>query len=118
MSTSYRMEIQGLGNVLKRIKQKDKEIKKNIIGEFEFASSNIENEAKRRCHVDTGRLKASIKAELKRKYRSGKLNTIDVIVGSDVHYAIYMERYDPYLYPAMEMYRPQLLNRLAGVLGR
>ena len=88
---------------------------------------NIETPAKKKCHVKTGRLRASIHTEYMGNkgysYKNNignsfngalsvKLDKDDVVVGTNVEYATKMEALDPYLFPAFENAKPILRKRL------
>lgn len=120
MSKTFKMEVKGLKHIIKKLKTMDKEIKQNILGEFELLRQDVQDEAKRILlaggHYRTGNLYRSIEGHLQRKYSGGKLSNVFVTVGSKLHYAIYMERYDPYLFPAVERYTPIIRERLSHII--
>jgi hypothetical protein len=120
MSMNIKFKLTGDKKVLQNLRKAESEIKNNILSEYELSAYDVQEEAKRILlaggHYITGNLYRSIKGRLESKYKHGKLNNILVSVGSEVHYAIYMERYDPYLFPAMERYKPVLQRRLQSVM--
>jgi HK97 gp10 family phage protein len=77
---------------------------------------NIQRGAKERCPVDTGRLRNSIAVDLDEDRLSGG-------VGTDVEYAPFVEHgtskmaAQPFLFPAFEEERPQIVERLRRELG-
>jgi len=74
----------------------------------------VESGAKRRCPVDTGRLRSSIHTEIESEF-SGS-------VGTDVYYGPYNEwgtvkmAAQPFLYPAFDEETPLLVGRLEAAL--
>ena len=79
------------------------------------AALDVQREARVRCPVDTGRLRASIRP---RFYSQG----LAADVFTDVEYAPFVEfgtrrmAAKPYLFPAWEVVRPQYLRELEGAL--
>lgn len=79
-------------------------VKRVMVKSLHVASYMVENDAKRLCPVDTGRLRASITHDFDDKQ-------FKALVGSNVHYAKYVEMGtikmspQPYLRPALEMNR-------------
>lgn len=96
------------------------EIKRKVKAALvEIALVEIETGAKQKLtsdgHIDTGRLRASIHTE--HQGSRGDLNVAigenDVVVGTAVHYAIYVERMDSYLKWAFEKAKPKIANAIS-----
>ncbi len=89
-----------------------------LINALEAGALPVQNDAKRRCPVDTGNLRRSIHTG---NQQSGG-TTASVEVGTDVEYAGYVEfgtRFmpaQPYLRPALESQRPDALREAADAL--
>lgn len=101
----------GLNNILKKLDNAPNKITAEVQRIFEESAQNIENKAKSTVRVDTGRLKSSIKYRVTNK---GK-KMIGIIVGSDLYYAIYVERRYPYLFPSAEAEKPILIRKLQNM---
>lgn len=86
---------------------------------------NIETRAKMKLtrdkHIDTGRLRASIHTEYEgtRRILPGRLlNDLSVIVGTNIEYAIYVERIDSYLIWAYNKAIPVLQKEIKKATRR
>lgn len=71
----------------------------------------VEADAKLNCPVDTGTLKRSITHAVK----SDETKTVGS-VGSNVEYAYWAERKNPYLEPAVDQNQQIILNKMKEVL--
>ena len=97
----------------------DNNFKTEIFNKFkqnmERACIIVENESKRICPVDTGRLRASITHKIEEKK-----DEITGIVGTNIEYAIYVEygtsrmKAEPYLRPSLQKNIP-IIKALFGV---
>jgi hypothetical protein len=88
---------------------------------IETALADVESPAKRQCRVDTGRLRTSIHTEYYGSY--GDLserppNELTVHVGTNVEYAVYVERRYPFLFPALESSGGKFRKRLESALAK
>lgn len=85
--------------------------------EVKVAAVNIQNGARRRVPVKTGRLRNSITHEIAE-------DGLNAAIGSNAQYAPYVEfgtrrmRARPYLFPAFEEERPQYMARLRRALQK
>lgn len=85
--------------------------------EVKIAAVNVQNGARRRVPVDTGRLRNSITHEI-----TG--DGLNAAIGSNVEYAPFVEfgtrsmRAQPYLFPALEEERPLYMERLKRALQK
>ena len=121
--------------LMKNFPKVSKQVEESVFNALKkTALEDVETPAKLRCRVDTGRLRASIHTEYfgrsgklsispKHKFfgRSGKLSIspkhkFEVVVGTNVIYAVYVERRYPYLFPALENSRSALLQRLKSAI--
>jgi len=71
----------------------------------------VEADAKLNCPVDTGTLKRSITY----KVESDEKKTVGS-VGSNVEYAYWAERQNPYLEPAVDQNKQTIINKISEVL--
>ena len=77
----------------------------------------IERDAKRKCPVDTGRLRGSISTDL------SQINSYEATIGTNVEYAIHVEygthkqSAKPYLRPAYNQNVNKLTQELKQILG-
>lgn len=71
----------------------------------------VEADAKLNCPVDTGTLKRSIT----HKVESDDKKTVGS-VGSNVEYAYWAERQNPYLEPAVDQNKQTIMNKIEEVL--
>jgi HK97 gp10 family phage protein len=96
-------------------KFKDFDIDSIVERELADTASDIEEEAKNRAPVDTGRLRASIKADVK---------GLEANIGSDVYYASYVHdgTYEiepqPFLYPVADDILDGIEDRIADDIAR
>jgi len=106
-------EVQALIN---KIEERGGEIAEYIADEVAYTALMIESDAKKRCPVRTGRLRASIKAFTSK-------SPISAVVGTNVEYARVVEfggkrrRAKPYLYPAYFYWIGKLKETLQNALG-
>ena len=130
-----------LDNVLGKIQLLSKQMRKDVETTINKHALNIESDAKRRCVVDTGRLRSSIKTE--------KFGELGRQVYTNVEYAPYVEfgtkgkvetnilgvdysdvaiqfkkssstvggvRPRPFLFPAFETERPRIIKDLKNLV--
>ena len=77
----------------------------------------IERDAKRKCPVDTGRLRCSISTDL------SQINSYEATIGTNVEYAVHVEygtykqSAKPYLRPAYNQNVKKLTQELKQILG-
>ena len=77
----------------------------------------IERDAKRKCPVDTGRLRGSISTDL------SQINSYEATIGTNVEYAVHVEygtykqSAKPYLRPAYNQNVNKLTQELKQILG-
>lgn len=120
------VNIRGLGRIQNTLgnmpKKLEKELSKTI---RKIAIVEIETKAKlkltRDGHVDTGRLRTSIHTEYEgtRRILPGRLEgPLGVIVGTNVEYAIYVERIDSYLIWAFKKAHPILIREVQNAIRR
>lgn len=104
------MPVIGLDKLLKRFEEIEKAVEDGTEAALEQFGVIVQEDAKRYCPVDTGRLQGSIKS---------KVENNTVIVGTDVEYAAYVEfgtsrqRPQPYLTPAFEQNKRKLKDLVA-----
>lgn len=132
------VQIKGIGSLLKKFKNFADEIK--IEAQQELVAScmsELETTAKEKLtqdgHIDTGRLRASIFTKTKdnRVHRysdqEGKSYTCDlskavkelqVVVGTNVEYAIKIERMDSFIQYAFRQGSPQVIKNMDKLLER
>lgn len=135
---SNMVQIKGLGRVLRNFQNFSEEIK--IEAQQELVSScmiEIETVAKEKLtrdgHIDTGRLRASIftKTKDKKNHRysdqegnsyacnlSKNVKDLQVIVGTNVEYAIKIERLDSYMQYAFRQGAPKVIKNMNKMLER
>ena len=93
----------------------DLDIDSIVQRELKETASDIEEEAKKRAPVDTGRLRASIEAETK---------GLEANIGTDVEYAhfvhdgTYAIEAQPYLFSAADSFLESLEERIASDIAR
>lgn len=85
---------------------------KNILPEqieksLEKASQIVENEAKKKCPVDTGVLRASINHEVDKN---------EATIGTNVEYGIYVHEAKPFLQDAIDQNIDEIRNCFKGML--
>ena len=123
--------------LMRNINSANKQIHDNLKKEIiTTALTEVETGAKMilttKGHILTGRLRSSIHTEytghVNHTYKdnmgksfNGKLsesprNDLDIFVGTNVVYANFIERIDPYLFPAMEKSKAGLQRRLKNIL--
>lgn len=106
---------QTLDKLLENIHTFDEKIKDAVFEEITLTALEIESDAKTLCPVQTGRLRASIKALWDKK-------TFSAIVGTNVEYASAVEfggktrLAKPYLYPAYFAGVSKLTRNLENIL--
>lgn len=109
-----------LNNILKNI---DKYGENKVERINKILESNAEEAAIRagvilldNNHYITGTLLRSIKSKVKNRMKYGSSKVFKVYIYSDCHYAIYVERYDPYMFPAAEQQKQVLLAELKSII--
>ena len=106
---SVNVEIEGLDELQSKLKKMSKQKRKQVDTELQTTALEIETGAKKRCAVDTGRLRASI-------HHIG--SDLDYEIYTDVEYARKMEVIQPFMFPAYEFAKSDLMKRLEEILGR
>lgn len=132
------VQIRGLGKVLKKFQNFAEEIK--VEAQQELVAScmiEIETVAKEKLtqdgHIDTGRLRASIftKTKDKRNHRysdqegnsytcklSKSVKDLQVVCGTNVEYALKIERLDSYIQYAYRQGTPKIVKNMNKMLER
>jgi hypothetical protein len=132
------VQIKGLGKVLKRFEQFAEEIK--VEAQQELVAScmiEIETVAKEKLtqdgHIDTGRLRSSIFTKTKdnrtNRYSDQEGNSytcelsksvkeLQVVCGTNVEYALKIERLDSYMLYAYRQGAPKVLKNMNKMLER
>ena len=116
----FSTKFQDVNKVLKNLQNKEDNIYKNIRNEFDKSANRIVIEAKktiiRNNNIITGKLLNSIYANVKERKKVGKLSSIELKVGTNVFYAIYVERKFPFLFPSFEIEKPVLMRNLKNIV--
>lgn len=100
-----------LDKLIANLRSSDEKAKKILWEEVSLSAINIESEAKKRCPVKTGRLRASIAALRDEKSISAAVYT-NVEYSADVELGTAERRATPYLFPAYNVEMVSLLKRL------
>jgi hypothetical protein len=110
----YQQQRNTIGEWPAKLKKKIKKVVQKV------AILDIETAAKQKLtidgHVDTGRLRADIHTEYEgspRRDFSKKIGELDALAGTNVEYAQYIERIDPYLTWAYRKAVPKLRKEIA-----
>lgn len=97
------------------IKIKDKEIIQQLEQKLEQKMKEacvlVQDNAKQRCPVDTGRLQGSLTYQVQ---KDG--NEVEGLVGTNVEYAPYVEVRTPFLEPARDENRDRILQLFQGLI--
>ena len=110
------VRIEGMGRLRMALLRVTGEGEKAVRREVKRSALNVQNGARRRVPVDTGRLRNSITHEI-------DADGMDATIGSNVEYAPHIEfgtvrmRAQPYLFPALEEERAAFVARLRTQLG-
>jgi HK97 gp10 family phage protein len=102
-----------LNRIQKKLSSADARMTKAAQTEITRTAFAIETGAKRRCPVDEGRLRSSIRTDLKK---------LAADIGTNVEYAPFVEfgtvkqRAQPYLFPAYEQERKKMIKNLKTLL--
>ena len=115
MSVEMEMHIEGLPELHQKLSQLDDGLKRYVQEAMQFEAEAMQNMARARCPVRTGRLRDSIYAEVQ-----------DWIIelGAAVPYAVYQEfgtrfiRARRFLSNAVELRMPVLVNSLNGAINQ
>ena len=113
MAASASFGLTGVSGLLLRMATVVGSIKRRVDEEVATTALLVETEAKRRCPVDTGRLRSSITTE-----RKG----LTLSVGSNVKYAPFIEfgtrrmAAQPFLFPAAESQRIAFVANLKAII--
>lgn len=100
----------GLDKLYKRLDEIEKAVEEGVAAGLEEFGVKVQEDAKRYCPVDTGRLQESIKVET---------DANGITIGTDVEYAAYVEfgtsrqRPQPYLTPAFEQNKNKIEDMIA-----
>ena len=92
-----------------KIEQAEKEINEKILSALQKAGLKIEYDAKKNCPVVTGTLQSSIHTELAEDEKA-------VYVGTAIEYAPYVEYRKPYLLPALDKNREDIIKMFEGLI--
>ena len=112
---SANVKIEGLKELQAKLNKYSEQKKRQVDTELQTTALEIETGAKKRCPVDTGRLRSSI-------HHRGR--DLDYEILTDVHYGKYIEYgtskmgAKPYMFPAFEFAKPGLMQRISEILGR
>jgi HK97 gp10 family phage protein len=115
MSVEMEMHIEGLPELREKLSQLDDGLKRYVQEAMQFEAETMQNVARTRCPVRTGRLRDSIYAEVRDWI---------IRVGVAVPYAVYQEfgtrfiRARRFLSNAVELRMPVLVNRLNGAINQ
>lgn len=97
------------------IKIKDKEVIQQLEQKLEQKMKEacvlVQDSAKQRCPVDTGRLQGSLTYQVQ---KDG--NEVEGLVGTNVEYAPYVEARTPFLKPAEDENRDRILQLFQGLI--
>lgn len=97
------------------IKIKDKEVIQQLEQKLEQKMKEacvlVQDSAKQRCPVDTGRLQGSLTYQMK---KDG--NEVEGLVGTNVEYAPHVEAFKPFLKPAEDENRDRILQLFQGLI--
>ena len=97
------------------IKIKDKEViqqlEQRLEQKMKEACVLVQDSAKQRCPVDTGRLQGSLTYQVQ---KDG--NEVEGLVGTNVEYAPYVEAAKPFLKPAEDENRDRILQLFQGLI--
>lgn len=97
------------------IKIKDKEVIQQLEQKLEQKMKEacvlVQDSAKQRCPVDTGRLQGSLTYQVQ---KDG--NEVEGLVGTNVEYAPYVELVKPFLKPAEDENRDRILQLFQGLI--
>ena len=110
------VRIEGMGRLRATLLRVTGEAERTTQREVKRAALNVQNGARERVPVDTGRLRNSIAHEV-------DANGLNATIGTNLEYAPYVEfgtqrmRERPYLFPALEEERAAFLARLRRELG-
>lgn len=112
-----RVRVLGQDRLARKLAAIEPALKAAMQREVKIAAVNIQNGARSRVPVDTGRLRNSITHEI-------LADGLNASVGSNVEYAPFVEfgtrrmRAKPYLFPAFEEERPRYMERLKRALSK
>ena len=115
MSVEMEMHIEGLPELRQKLSQLDDGLKRHVQEAMQFEAKAMQNVARARCPVRTGRLRDSIYV---------KVQNWIIELGAAVPYAVYQEfgtrfiRARRFLSNAVELRMPVLVNRLNGAINQ
>jgi len=115
MSVEMEMYIEGLPELGQKLSQLDDGLKRHVQEAMQFEAEAMQNVARARCPVRTGRLRDSI---------YGEVQDWIIRLGAAVPYAVYQEfgtrfiRASRFLSNAVELRMPVLFNRLNGAINQ
>lgn len=110
------VRIEGLGRLRRKLGILTEREKDAVRREIKRAALNVQNGARERVPVDTGRLRNSIAHVI-------DLDGMRAVIGTNVEYAPYVElgtfraSAQPYLFPALEAEKPKIRARLRKALN-
>lgn len=112
-----RVRILGRDSLARKLADIEPTLRPALEREVKVAAVNIQNGARQRVPVRTGRLRNSVTHEITD-------DGLNAAIGSNVEYAPFVEfgtrrmRARPYLFPAFEEERPKYLARLKRALSK
>jgi HK97 gp10 family phage protein len=109
------LKLQGQARFRRAMKRLDEEGQKCVRDEINATALEVTGEAKRRCPVDTGRLRASIRPRFDTDGFAADVYT-DVKYAPFIEYGTKRMRAQPFLFPAWESIRRAFLGRLRRCL--
>lgn len=110
------VRIEGLGRLRRKLGKLGPAGRDAVRREIKRAALNVQNGARERVPVDTGRLRNSIAHVI-------DLDGMRAVIGTNVEYAPYVElgtfraSAQPYLFPAFEAEKPKIRARLRKALN-
>lgn len=137
MAKAFNIEIKGLDKALKHFDRLSDSMKQNVLDEIEVGAREIEGDAKVRVPVDTGNLRASItvsplqngqeivaQADYAAYVEFGTGQLVKVPAALESYAAQFKGRglrlvnlpARPFLFPAYEAERPQIIKRIKELL--
>lgn len=105
----YSVKFRGVEKFKRNIDKYSKKVQDKAKVQVIKSSINIHSNAKKDTPVKTGRLRGSIDHTL-------SFDKLEATVGTNVHYAPYVEAKKPYLYPATEKERASFVANMKRIL--
>lgn len=101
-----------IANMQNRLKQIENAVDKGLGDAGEVIGIAITMDAKRIVPVDTGKLRASIDYDV----NSPGDMVVEILVGTDVHYSVFVEATQPYLRPAVNNNKSLIRSEIESAL--